>query len=69
MSTSVYGHSSPTLVTNFLLELAVAGVADALVTHNLRHFPGVDQFGVRVLTPHDFLRRIGQGYEQGRCRT
>src|SRR5437763_284577 len=35
----------------FLLELAVAGMADAIVTHNLRHFAGVDQFGIRVLTP------------------
>jgi putative PIN family toxin of toxin-antitoxin system len=42
----------------FLLELAVAGAADAIVTHNVRHFAGVERFGVRVLTPREFLRRI-----------
>jgi predicted nucleic acid-binding protein len=42
----------------FILELAVAGRADAIVTHNIRHFRGVDRFGIRVLTPLDFLRTI-----------
>ena len=42
----------------FLLELAVAGTADAIVTHNVRHFAGVEQFGIRVLTPREFLRKI-----------
>lgn len=42
----------------FLLELAVAGAADAIVTHNVRHFAGVEQFGVPVLTPREFLGRI-----------
>ena len=42
----------------FLLELAVAGAADAIVTHNVRHFAGVEQFGVRVLTPREFLWKM-----------
>jgi putative PIN family toxin of toxin-antitoxin system len=46
----------------FILELAVAGRADAIVTHNVRHFVGVERFGIRVLTPRDFLRTIeGEG--------
>jgi predicted nucleic acid-binding protein len=46
----------------FLLELAVAGHADAIVTHNVRHFVGVERFGIQVLTPREFLRRIeGEG--------
>jgi putative PIN family toxin of toxin-antitoxin system len=46
----------------FLLELAVAGRADAIVTHNVRHFPGVERFGIQLLTPREFLRRIeGEG--------
>ncbi len=42
----------------FLLDLAVAGRADALVTHNARHFPRVDRFGIRVMTPGEFLRTM-----------
>ncbi len=42
----------------FLLELAVAGRADAIVTHNVRHFVGVERFGIQVLTPQEFLRTI-----------
>jgi putative PIN family toxin of toxin-antitoxin system len=42
----------------FLLELAVAGAADAIVTHNVRHFAGIEQFGIRALTPREFLRKI-----------
>jgi putative PIN family toxin of toxin-antitoxin system len=43
----------------FILELAVAGRADAIVTHN---FVGVERFGIRLLTPRDFLRTIeGEG--------
>jgi putative PIN family toxin of toxin-antitoxin system len=42
----------------FLLELAVAGHADAIVTHNARHFAGADQYGILVVTPSQFLRTI-----------
>jgi len=42
----------------FLLELAVGGRADAIVTHNVRHFAGAERFGIRVLTPREFLRTI-----------
>jgi putative PIN family toxin of toxin-antitoxin system len=33
----------------FLLELAVAGRADAIVTHNVRHLVGVGKFGIQVM--------------------
>jgi len=39
----------------FVLELAVAGRADAIVTHNVRHFLGVERFGIQVLTPRGFF--------------
>jgi predicted nucleic acid-binding protein len=45
----------------FILELAVAGGADVIVTHNVRDFKGSDAFGIEVLTPAAFLRRIGEG--------
>jgi putative PIN family toxin of toxin-antitoxin system len=44
----------------FLLELAVAGRADAIVTHNTQHFAGAAQFGIRVMTPREFLETIEQ---------
>lgn len=42
----------------FLLELAVAGRADGIVTHNVRHFVGVERFGIRVMTPREFLKTM-----------
>jgi hypothetical protein len=40
----------------------VAGRADGIVTHNVRHFAGAEQFGIRVMTPREFLRTIeGEG--------
>jgi predicted nucleic acid-binding protein len=43
---------------DFLLELAVAGRADAIVTHNIRHLAPARRFGIEVVTPGEFLRRI-----------
>jgi len=44
---------------DMLLELAVAAGCDAIVTHNRRDFGSAKQFGVRVLTPAEFLNEIG----------
>lgn len=44
---------------DMVLELAVASRCDAIVTFNLRDFAGCDRFGVEVLTPGRFLRRLG----------
>ena len=41
-----------------VLEAAVNGRADALVTHNLRDFAAVaPRFGLLVVSPADLLRR------------
>jgi putative PIN family toxin of toxin-antitoxin system len=40
---------------DLVLELAVESNADYLVTHNIRDFAGSEQFGVRVISPRDFL--------------
>jgi predicted nucleic acid-binding protein len=45
---------------DMVLELAVAGGCDCIVTYNLRDFQGADQFGIRVLTPKEFLHEIGE---------
>jgi putative PIN family toxin of toxin-antitoxin system len=42
-----------------VLEVAVNGGADALVTHNLRDFePAARLFGLRVLLPRDVLKEL-----------
>lgn len=42
-----------------VLEAAVNGRADALVTHNVRHFDkGATTFGLRVLRPGELLREL-----------
>ena len=42
-----------------VLEAAVNGRAKAIVTHNVRHFqPAPGEFGIEVVTPGAFLKRI-----------
>ena len=42
-----------------VLEAAVNGGAEALVTHNVRHFREVaDRFGINIATPRDILERM-----------
>jgi putative PIN family toxin of toxin-antitoxin system len=45
---------------DMLLELAVAGGCDSIVTHNRRDFQGADRFGIEIRTPQDVLREIGE---------
>jgi putative PIN family toxin of toxin-antitoxin system len=44
---------------DMVLEVAVAGGCDAIVTYNVRDFPGAGNFGVEVLTPKEFLSKLG----------
>lgn len=41
-----------------VLELAVAGGCEAIVTYNVRDFRGAERFGLRVVTPSEFLREL-----------
>ena len=43
---------------DLVLELALAGDADYIVTHNLRDFHGTDTLGIRAVTPAEFLAII-----------
>ncbi len=44
---------------NFLVELAVASGADAIITYNVKDFKNAEMvFGHRVITPEDFIRRL-----------
>ena len=42
----------------FIVEAAVAGGCQAIVTHNVADFEGVDRFGLEVLRPGRFLQRL-----------
>jgi predicted nucleic acid-binding protein len=59
---AIYFGWRPTLADandDMVLELAVAANCDAIVTHNRRDFQGVHRFGVRVLTPAELLKELG----------
>lgn len=43
-----------------LLELAVKAQCDYIITFNLRDFEGIEQFGIEVLTPDEFLEKLGE---------
>ena len=45
---------------DMVLELAVEGDCDFIVTHNTRNFEGVNSFGVMAITPQQLLLRIGE---------
>ena len=42
-----------------VLELAVEAQCEYIVTFNRKDFMGSDQFGITVVTPQEFLRKIG----------
>jgi putative PIN family toxin of toxin-antitoxin system len=43
---------------DMVVELAIAAQAEFIVTHNVRDFDGAARFGVGVLTPAGFLRKL-----------
>ena len=43
---------------DFILELAVAAGCRYIVTHNVRDFRRSEKWGIRVITPSDFLELI-----------
>ena len=45
---------------DLVLEVAVTGRCDAIITYNKRHFKNVDKFGLRILDPREFLIEIGE---------
>ena len=51
---------SPDPDDDMVIECAVNGSADVIVTFNTRDLkPAQDRFGIRVLTPREFLQRYG----------
>jgi predicted nucleic acid-binding protein len=45
---------------DMVLELAVAARCEVIITFNKRDFHGAESFGIGVLTPGEFLRKIGE---------
>ena len=45
----------PDLKDDLVLELALAGGAPYIITHNIRHFRGAESLGIRAVTPDEFL--------------
>jgi predicted nucleic acid-binding protein len=43
---------------DMVLEAAVAGRCDTIVTFNVRDFVGSDTFGVRIQRPNEFLQEL-----------
>jgi len=44
---------------DMVLELAVEAECEYIVTYNQRDFAGADRFGVRIVTPREFLQERG----------
>jgi len=44
---------------DLVLELAVAARCSHIVTHNVRDFHGAESFGIKVLSPVEFRRTLG----------
>ena len=45
---------------DMILEVAVSGECEIIVTYNKKDFVGVEQFGLQVMTPKEFLETIGE---------
>jgi putative PIN family toxin of toxin-antitoxin system len=45
---------------DMVLEIAVKAGCESIITYNTRDFAGVEQFGLNILEPSEFLRLIGK---------
>lgn len=45
---------------DMVLEVAVEAGCEYVVTHNVRDFAGAERFGIQVIRPGAFLKRIGE---------
>jgi len=45
---------------DMILELAVESQCDCIISFNKRHFAGIQQFDLQVMTPQEFLKIIGE---------
>jgi putative PIN family toxin of toxin-antitoxin system len=45
---------------DMVLELAVSANCEFIVTYNRRDFAGAEQFGINIITPSEFLAKMGE---------
>ena len=45
---------------DMVLEVAEESESDFVVTHNIRDFIGIKQFGIKAITPKQLLKKIGE---------
>ena len=45
---------------DMVLELAVTANCNYIITYNVDDFKGIDDFGIEVMTPKEFLKLIGE---------
>ncbi len=45
---------------DLVLELAVESECEFIITYNRRDFAGTEKFGIKVLTPKEFLKKLGE---------
>jgi putative PIN family toxin of toxin-antitoxin system len=50
----------PDAKDDMVLELAVSADCKIIVTFNKKDFRGAEKFGIRIMTPQEFLRQIGE---------
>ena len=48
---------------DMFLELAVESECDYIIIFNKRDYEGVESFGIKVITPKEFIKVIGEKYE------
>lgn len=45
---------------DMVLEVAVESESEYIVTHNVRDFSGIEQFGLEAISPRQLLEKIGE---------
>jgi putative PIN family toxin of toxin-antitoxin system len=46
---------------DFVLELAIESGSKYIITYNIKDFAGIDRFGLKAITPKEFLMLLGEG--------
>jgi len=45
---------------DFVLELAIESNSKYIITYKVKDFKGIDEFGIKAITPKEFLNIIGE---------